>query len=266
MIPSAGAPHLSDDDLLLHLEGSAGALLPSLAAAHLGSCEECGRRAEWIRRRAGALDARLAELDWMPPEALLPRSFAEVRRRQAARPRVRPAALSGLRRAAVIVAVLLSAALLVQPVRAWVLDWAGARWEEVEGMLGAKRSGGAVAPTPPAPAEPQQTEYRFTPEGSELRLEVASPQPRGTLTVWVTGEPGAVLEVIEPGGEREPVWVLPDGVEIRNSPSGTGSYRLSVPRTVRLVRLRIGDEPSAMLRTSDFRPGEQRIFPLRERR
>ncbi|MDP9348120.1 MAG: hypothetical protein M3P24_03110, partial [Gemmatimonadota bacterium] len=156
-----------------------------------------------------------------------------------------------------------SAALLVQPVRAWVLEWAGARWEEVAGMLGAKRSGGAVARVPPAPAEPQQTEYRFFPEGSELRLEIASPQPEGTLTVQVTDEAGVVLEVRESGGEREPVWLLPEGVEIRNAPSGTASYRLSVPRSVRILRIRIGNEPGSTLRMGEFLPGKKRVFPLR---
>ncbi|MDP9349218.1 MAG: hypothetical protein M3P24_08775, partial [Gemmatimonadota bacterium] len=81
MIPSAGTPHLSDDDLLLCLEGGAGELLPALVRSHLRSCEECGRRAEWLRRRSHALDARLAELDWTPPGAVLPRNFEEVRRR-----------------------------------------------------------------------------------------------------------------------------------------------------------------------------------------
>ncbi|MDP9349317.1 MAG: hypothetical protein M3P24_09295, partial [Gemmatimonadota bacterium] len=52
-------------------------------AVHLRGCAECAARAAWLGRRSAALDARLAELDLVPPEALLPRTFAGVQRRRA---------------------------------------------------------------------------------------------------------------------------------------------------------------------------------------
>lgn len=264
MTAPAGTPHASDDELFQLLLGEPAEEAHAPVRAHLRGCRACGRRAESIRLRSEALDARLAELDWAPPRDLLPASFEEVRRGRGTRLRPRPAAAVALRRAAMFAGVLLASALLALPLRAWVAEWAGARWSEVAAMLGAGPA--PQVPAPAAPAQPRPTEYRFAPEGSRLSLEIASPQAEGILVVRVTGEVDAALQVVQPGTERAPVLVLPDRVVIRNSPSATGSYLLTLPGTVSSLFVRIGSAPGAELRTAELRPGQERSFPLRGRR
>ncbi len=261
MNPLPETRHVPDEDILLVQEGWADPDLTETVREHLRGCAECARRAEWLRRRTSILDSRLAEL--VPPAGRLPSSFVEgasrtVPRRSGGGWRI--VARSG----AAVVAALVAAMALVGPLRALALDWAAARWSDAVGLFErGPRATHELTLRKPAPVS-VPTEYRFIPEGSELRLELASTQPRGTVTVTAVQDVAAVLEVDDgvEGESRAPVLVLPDRVRIGNSVESTASYSLAVPSQLRALRVRVGDGPWSTLRPGEFWPGEQRVLPL----
>lgn len=256
MTPPAGVRHLPDEELLAYLERWDGEDLAAGARGHLRECGECARRAEWLRRRSAALDARIAELE--PPPGRLPAALPGGRRPVPAR-----AGRPLLRAAALVAGVLLAGTALAGPLRARALDWAAARWEDAVALLG-----GRPAARPPAslPADTAAapTEYRFLPEGSDLRLEIAAPQASGTVTVVAVQGDAAMLAVTPGarGARRDPVLLLPDRVRIDNAAASTASYRLAVPAGLRTLRVRVGAGPWSVLRPAEFWPGEQRVLPL----
>lgn len=264
MTPPSTTDHVPDEDLLLFHDGEGDQALREHARRHLDRCGECARRAEWLRQRSAVLDARIAELHLAPPETLLPRTFAEVehrrgRRRGTSRPRTYL-----LRWAAVVAAVAVSGTLLVSPLRAWVADWALDRWREVAAVVQPGTRQVATPPEPVASSPPAaQTEYHFTPEGPEFRLQFTSPQERGAVTVETTPRAAAILRVVEGGAGGDPVLVLPDRVEIRSTSSSSASYHFTVPEGVRVLRVRVGEGPWSTLDPGALRPGEQRVLPLR---
>jgi len=261
MNPLPETRHVPDEDLLLFQEGWADPDLTTTVREHLRGCDECARRAEWLRRRTSILDSRLAELD--PPEERLPSSFREAAQQAA------PRRSAGWRRfapraTAAAVAALVAATVLVGPLRALALGWAAARWNEAVGLFDrSPRATHELTLRKPTQVS-GPTEYRFIPEGTVLRLELASTQPRGTVTVTTVQDVAAVLEV-DDGAEGEShasVLVMPDRVRIGNSVESTASYSLAVPSQLQAVRVRVGDGPWSTLRPGEFWPGEQRVLPL----
>lgn len=264
MTPPSTTNHISDEDLLLFQDREGDQALYEHARRHLERCGECARRAEWLRQRSAVLDARIAELDWAAPEALLPRTFAEVEHRRGGRRRTSNPRTHLLRWAAVVAAIAVSGALLVSPLRAWATDWALERWREVAAVVNPGPEPVATASEPVAASPPAaQTEYHFTPEGSEFRLHFTSPQERGAVTVETTPRAAATLRVVEGGASGDPVLVLPDRVEIRSTSSSSASYHFTVPKGVRVLRVRVGQGPWTTLEPGEFWPGEQRVLPLR---
>ena len=257
MSHSREEPHVSDEVLLLELDGEVEGETREAIRAHLHRCPECLGRAEEIRELSAEFEEQLAALDRVPPASLLPRSLHEVRLRHGQAPRsARPV----LRRAAAVLLLVAAGGLVASPLRARVIDWVERRLGEAAALVGI-----TPAPSPPravgAPREEQErypSDFSFTPEGAELQVEFAHAQGSGVLHVTGTREGSASFRVLG----SESVLVLPSEIRVRNTAWSRASYRLGVPGTVEAVRVVVRGRPPVVVRPGTLPPGEAYPVPL----
>lgn len=117
-----------------------------------------------------------------------------------------------------------------------IADWVSDLWT---GLLAGGQAAGA------GPAAPQirpdgGTRVPFTPTGPELSIEFASAPDAGRVELRVGHEPMTVVEVFGGVAEAE-LLILPTGVRVLNAPGAEASYRVTVPATVRVVRIAVRD-------------------------
>jgi hypothetical protein len=56
--------------------------------------------------------------------------------------------------------------------------------------------------------------------------------------------------------------MLPDGIEVRNSPSSMADYTVRVPRSLRSVRVRVGNREQAVFAPGEVQAGHAWVFEL----
>jgi len=232
--PTAGA-HPEDGVLLRLLDGEADAAEQATAAPHAAACAECRARMDALARRRDRLAALLARTDFPVPASAAPEPGViplHSRRRETAAP-ARP-----WLRAAAIVLVVLGAGVVASPARAWIARMLTEAWESVAGDAPP-----APAPAPaPAPKPAEQApaaQVGFVPTGAELSVVVAHPQEAGVLTVAAAPGASATAEVVGGTGSAD-LLVLPAALHVRNAPGSAAEYRVTLPASVRRVRVRVG--------------------------
>lgn len=232
--------HLSDGELVRIMDGQAEPGEREWGRDHLATCVACNRRLRELRRRSSAISALLAEAD---VEVL-----ATLRD---AGPRVaRKAAASAARhrrvvwmRAASIAALVVAAGVLAGPARAWVTNWVVEVWT---GMSPDRPRPAVEAGAPPEDVVEVSARVRFEPAGGELSIELASAQDAGRLELRVGDDPTTLVEVLGEAADAE-LLVLPGGVRVLNSPGESASYRVTVPASVRTVRIFVRDSAVAIV-------------------
>lgn len=249
MTANVADTHLPDGELIRLLDGELDVGETARLQAYLEECAACRQRLQTLRRRSARLTTLLAAADWQTPAAL-PLPVDELARRRAAR----HAPGTPWRRAAAVAALLLGAALLASPARAWITEWVGARWQQIIGNEPA-----APPPAQPTAPAPQSLGARvhFTPVGDEFVLEFATRQPDGSVALERSTGAEATVEVLHGSAE---LLVLPDGVRVRNTPESSAEYRVVVPAGIRRVPLRVG-EKTRVLTTTELSGGIR--LPLR---
>ena len=231
--------HLSDGDLVRLLDGQAEPRESAWGTDHLVVCVDCDRRLRNLQRRSAAISTLLADADFDVPAALRDAGTRVARMARAATARRRRIVWL---RAASICAILLGAGILAGPARAWVTEWVSDLWTE---LLTGNRAAGA-GPAAPQAQPDGGTRVRFTPTGPELSIEFATTPDEGRVELRVGDGPTTVVEVLGGVAEAE-LLVLPAGVRVLNAPGARASYRVTVPTTVRIVRIAIGDSTVALV-------------------
>jgi len=231
--------HLSDGDLVRLLDGQAEPGESARGRDHLAACVDCDRRLRDLQRRSASISALLAGADFDVPPALRDAGPRVARRARAAAARRKRIVWL---RAASICAILLGAGILAGPARARVTDWVSDLWT---GLLTGDRAAGADAAAPQAQPD-GGTRVRFTPTGPELSIEFASVPDEGRVELRVGDGPTTVVEVLGGVAEAE-LLVLPAGVRVLNEPGAGASYRVTVPTTVRIVRIAVDDSTVALV-------------------
>jgi anti-sigma factor RsiW len=137
-------------------------------------------------------------------------------------------------RAAAVILALLGASLFVPPVRAWIVD-------RLESLVPGEDTAVEMSPAIPSADETSPVAYRMAVTGSTLFLDADAAQAGGELTVRVADVVNASLEPLD-ADAGDPVLVMPDEdrVRIQNGEGSTASYRLTLPRQVVTLRIRIG--------------------------
>jgi anti-sigma factor RsiW len=232
--------HLDDGAIVRFLDGEAAADERAGVEAHLAACPVCADRLVDLRRRSLNLGILLSRGDFaVPPLPAAPAApvVDELAARRAAR---RMPARPWLQAAAVAM-LLVSAGLFAAPVRGWV-----------RGLLGGDAPV-AERPAPPLPAPTTEVpragaRIQFTPQGAELSVEVSHPQAGGALLLEAGPGTTVSAEVRAPAGTAPAeLLVLPSALRIANDPASVAEYRVTVPASVRRVRVRIGSAPPTIV-------------------
>ena len=238
------------------------------AVAHVVACVECQARVSAIRRRRARLTAMLDATDSVP--TVMPnvasilaeaerrvsanggRSFGSRQRSSSALRFRRPT-----RRAVVASLVILSgAALAAQPVTRWVK----ARWQRPAAGASALPNKASTADATASAAT-----IAFVPVPGEFAIRFDAVPASGTVTV--RADTGAkVTADISTGANDEGLFVLPDGLRIRNSASSVATYRVSLPPAVNRVRVHVGTGTTARTVVIELEPGESATIPLQSER
>jgi hypothetical protein len=256
MPTSLAEEHLSDGDMVRLLDGEMDPGERARLEAHAAGCEACASRLRQLRRRSARLSGILLASDpeAPPAPAEAPDELTLRRIRRDREARTAPAPRPWLR-AAAVVALLLAAGVVASPLRAVVAEWLRTRWERIAAPDARPAAPPAEAPAA-APAEPAGSGARvqFTPQGTTFTLEVATPQAGGAVEVRRAAGASATAEQTG-GGEQADLLVLPAGVRIRNAPGATADYRVTVPASVRTVRVRVGEGRETVLTAEEVAEG-----------
>jgi hypothetical protein len=232
--------HVTDGDLIRLLDDETTPADAELGS-HVAGCAQCSGRLARLRQRSQQVTAalRLADVPLADPARLRPPlDQVSVARFRARRRPVRLWMRPSLRAAAAL--LLLAGAAAASPTgRAWIRD-------HVTRLRG--------SPVPPARVEPRPTEQnaprsvgaivRFVPpSGSELTVRFDERPAAGSLEIARGDDVRAAAQVIARAGS-ETLLVLPGELRVRNSAASTADYRITLPRSVRRVRVYVG--PGAM--------------------
>ena len=234
--------HLADEHLVRLLDGQLEAGERPRVEGHAERCEACGARLRQLRRRSARRAGILLASDPAAPAAPAP-TPDELALRRARRAGGVPAARPWLR-AAAVVALLLAAGLAASPLRAVVAGWLRAQWERVAAPDARPDAPAVEAPIAGAEAG-SGARVQFTPRGATFTVEVAAPQAAGVVEVRRAAGAAATAEQTGGGAQAE-LLVLPAGVRIRGAPGATADYRVTVPASVRTVRVRVGGRETTL--------------------
>ena len=218
-----GDGHLADELLLQLLDGM---LSPTEAHDHLSGCRECSSRYEALERASVLLRSSL-------PDVPMPRIDWRAGHR---RPRW---VISVPMAVAATLVVLASAAAATPPIRHWIL-------RQVSG-----EPAPAVREIPanpvPSPAQATGVIASFAPTDSTLVVRFDRSQPRGSIEIEAA--PGNRVSAQAVGGASEEMIVLPGQLRIANTEASTADYRITVPLSVRVLRVVVGGDEVAVIRT-----------------
>lgn len=233
--------HLSDGDLVRFLDTEGDPAERERMGGHLRGCSPCGQRLESLRRRSQRLSVLLAQATPAAPEPDVLAAVRARKRRQAAPPWMRAAAM---------IIVVLGAALMAEPVRAWVADLLGFQRTELAAPSQPESQPGPVTPTAPEAG----TRVQFTPTAGEVELDVASYQSGGAISLQAAEVPEVTVQV--QGGTAD-LLVLPSGIRIGNSPESTADYQVTLPSGVRQVSVRVGGGTPRVIPAARIAAGER---------
>jgi hypothetical protein len=148
------------------------------------------------------------------------------------------------------------ASLAAQPVR----EWAVRQWTRLAGTAPAVDARPA-APAPAAAPPTDETSVSFVPAPGPLTLRLDRPPAGGRITVTAGVEPRMTVAVLATRDEAArggvELLVLPGGVRARNAPGSTARYRVTLPASVRRLRVQLGPR-AADTRILEVAPGETR--------
>lgn len=238
--------HLDDGAIVRFLDGEAAADERSGVEAHLAACPVCADRLAALRRRSLNLGILLSRGDFAVPP--LPAAPVDE---LAARRTARRAPMRPWLQAAAVAMLLVSAGLFAAPVRGWV-----------RGLLGGAAPVAERPPTPPpaptAGAPLAGARIQFTPQGAELSVEVSHPQAGGALLLEAGTGTTASAEVRALAGTAPAeLLVLPSALRIANDPASVAEYRVTIPPSVRRVRVRIGSAAPTVVESAELAGGRR---------
>ena len=245
--------HPDEGALIRLLDGEADESDRATHGAHVDGCEVCRRELARVGARRERLAVLLARSDF-PVPASAPPQPGVIRF-----PRAHPEPARGMDRrwlrAAAAVLLLLTAAAVATPARAWIAEWLGERWTALmQRAPEERRTAPAPAPAPPATIPTaSSSKVSFVPGRGELLVEVTQRQAAGAITLVAVEGETAYAEVLGSDVVVD-VRVGPSGVRIRNGAATTVGYRVAVPAGVRRVRLRVGGAERVVAR-ADLGPG-----------
>ena len=248
--------HATDGDLVRVIDGELAAA-DAVLGAHVTDCAECSARLARLRSISDGIGDLLRATDVGPVDPMRIRppldavGVARLRRRRRA---VAIWSRPGVRAAAAL--LLLAGVAAASPAaRRWIADG-----------IGRLRGATPAPPTEPRqPSRPSQAAsgsrvWFAPPTGPELVVRFETRPASGTLALQGTEDERASVQVVA-RGSSEALLVLPGEVRIRNSVTSVADYRLTLPSTVRRVRVHVGAADAQPLLV-DVAPATARAIDL----
>ena len=223
VIPVGGG-HLADELLMQLLDGTSA---PAEARDHLSGCQDCSTRYTALENASALLRASL-------PDVPMPRLDLRAARRR------RPWVISVPMAAAATFVLLASAAAATPPLRHWILRQVSpdpAPVVESQPVPVATRAAGVIA--------------SFAPSDTTLVIRVDRSQSSGFLEIDAAAGDRVSAQAIG-GGATEEMIVLPGQLRIANGRASTADYRITVPLSVRALRVLIDGDDFVVIRTDSI--------------
>ncbi|HJR62383.1 MAG TPA: hypothetical protein VJ803_01680 [Gemmatimonadaceae bacterium] len=223
---ASSAHPVDDGDLVRLIDGEA----TDAVSAHVAACGSCTARLQEMRARLTRLSPLLRDLDVATPPLATPEG-ATLRLVRAER------WISRLWRLAA--AVVLVVGLAVSPLGAWVAT----QLARVTAALTSDRDAGPPA-SPDAAPEPEgrATVVYFQPAGAELIVRLDARPSGGSLSVERADRASAQIVRANAG---ESLVVLPSELRIRNTSESSADYLLTLPASLRTLRVRVDGQPAS---------------------
>jgi hypothetical protein len=233
---SGGDDIVSDARLMQYLHGELSDAERAYVDAQLARSAAAAERLRVLRHRTTRLSTLLGAADPVPADVQA--SAGEIR------PIVDRTVVTHVNwwrrtppalRAAATIALLLGGVLLVEPVRAWVLDQARAVAEAV-GLLDTEPADASpAAPASSTPAAGVDVRYSFP--WSASTFEITTGSAIGTLVI-TTGRAGQVTAATT--GTAGSFLTMPEGIRIEGEGATDAVYTITLPPDVRTLRLNHG--------------------------
>lgn len=224
--------HIDDGDLIRLFDGECSPEEVERLGAHIDLCSECRSNAESLKIASELFSESLLELDIQAPAepARAPNVGKRLVRENTWRNFVTPRVL----RAAAVLAVMVIV-FSATPARAWLVRG----WEAFRSLVASENTQPPeMVDVPEEVGVEMSSILRFTPRGSEFRLEFTGRQAAGTLVLLFDSTTSASAGILgEDTGDE--MILLPDGLRVRNSSGSTTSYEVQLPLTLSFVEVRI---------------------------
>lgn len=233
MTVQSGSPHLDDGDLIRYVDGELTPAESYHVDVHVATCSACARRLDALQQQASRFSELVSRVEIAPiSDIRRARSLAEVQR---AASKSRPQFLQrpGWIRAAAAVLVAFSTVAGVSPLRAWVVE----RWHDLVDQL---RVDGTATPLASAEEDRGPSVVSFVPTAETFELRILGTQKTGVVQLRAGDDALASAQVLG-GTGGEGLVILPSGVRVANEARSTASYMITVPASVRVVIVQIGD-------------------------
>ncbi|MFC1639361.1 anti-sigma factor family protein [Gemmatimonadota bacterium] len=224
-------PHIDDGELIRLFDGECTPEEAAQIRAHTDECPECQDNADTLKQTSARFSGLLAELDSFAPLEVVLSPDAEKPSVPTEKPRFHLVSRRVLRAAAVLAAMVLVFA--ATPARAWLVQG----WEALRSIVTADTGESPAEIEVPETAGPEVSSViRFTPRGSEFRLEFIQKPASGTLVLLFDSATTASAGII--GGDgADGMILLPSGLRIRNSDSSSASYEVRLPLSLLVVEV-----------------------------
>jgi len=225
-------PHIDDGDLIRLLDGECSPEERERLDAHIDVCPKCRSNADSLTQASELFASSLLELD-SENRAAADRTPAVGARLARGNTRFRFVPPHVLRAAAVLALTVL--VFSATPARAWLVQG----WEAFMSLVASETDEPPVISEVPEDVGLEMSSIlRFTPRGSEFRLEFTDRQAGGTLVLLFDSTTSASAGILgEESGDE--MILLPDGLRVRNSAGSTTSYEVQLPLTLAVVDVRV---------------------------
>lgn len=238
----------SDAELVRYIDGELEGEERARVEDAVASDPQLAARLDTLRRRQQRLQSMLTRTDPPVPDR---RAAVLANVPSATSSRTAPAGSQWLLRAAAVILVLAGIVSLVPPLRAWIVD-----------QLVRVTAPDPAAPPPPPPLSdvPDTVGVEFSHSFQNFDFELVNAQRAGSIRIIVADVETVQAEIRTRTG-REEFFRIPEGLRIVNAPGTVADYEITLPSTIRRVRVVVGGREVEVYSTRSA-DGRDRVFPL----
>lgn len=229
----ARTPHLSDGDLGRLLDGEATHWERECARSHLAECIDCAGRLESVEDASADLAELLGAAEVSPPPVDLLIEKAKSRR---VRKTGAEAPWSPLLRAAAVVILVAGGSLTVSPLRAWIAE----TWQDIAVLFTEASFVADEEIEVSVVQEEDGSVVFFLPAGEDFLIDLDHHQTHGAVSLRLNESHRGAARIV--GARGEDLFVLSQGIRVRNGTTSSASYEVALPSSVTRATLRIGGE------------------------